>query len=153
MNNKKLCLLTLAIAAFIGILGFTANTSIAGGPNNGWEFTVIEDSSGTVFNGFGRIGAIYVSSDTIGNRAVNWGVLVDTPNVTPVTNYNSFTRGQKKSIPFFFSSSMTSDTQSYWTVVADYGDSGVRISSAATIWKTAASSGEALKVGVRWTKE
>lgn len=159
MKKITLCVLALVLLA-MSAMSVKSVKADQQSVFDAWNYTEIR-TSGTVFLDGGRVAALYASTDT--TPGANYFVLVDTPGVQASNAAwpASYPANLRKSPALFFvvqSTPLTGGisgalaTNSNMSVVLDYGDYGIRISSAAYIFKTAASSGEALKVGVKWRK-
>src|SRR2546421_57506 len=108
---------------------------------DGWNYTEVGVSSAQIFNGFGRVKAIYASTDT--EAGGNYMVLFDTPggclssNITGASCGNSvntafpasYTDAERRSPPIMFIASGTfsptnnivSNGSNMWKVL-DYGE-------------------------------
>lgn len=146
---KKLNLLFL-----LGILGvvsmFCSSSQATSRFDQGYYTEEVDVSSSVVFNGPGWVKSIYASTGTAGGQ---WFVMIDSGAATPLAPFSAFTSAQKKTPAIEFTTGTTNafggtDTYLKWTAP----EPGVFISSGCFIYKTNASSGEALKVFVTYTK-
>lgn len=139
------------IAVAFLLVGMLIGKSEAAGLFEGWQITEVTASSATVFDGTGRVKAVYVTTQV--SNATDWTVLIDTPADTPNgTTFASFTSGRKKSPAIYFTSNTVNSGLLTNYKAIDYGEDGIIFSSACFVFKTAASSGEANKVFVEWRK-
>ena len=119
---------------------------------DGWHYTEVSLATGTIFTGAGRVKKVFASSDT--TLGANFAFLADTVTASDPA-IASFDETRRRSPVFQFPVSTVtasgSSGQGIWTVV-DYGEDGVIFTSACYVWKTAAASGQALRVGVLWRK-
>ena len=127
---------------------------------DGWGYTDVAVTSAVVFNGFGRVMRIYASS---GSAVGNFFILLDTPSASAVASVwpTDYAVDRRRSPAMYFvvpSTPMSGGTNgsfpsnSNMGLVADYMPYGIRIDSAAWIFKSIAASGEANHVGVLWRK-
>lgn len=125
---------------------------------DGWNYTEIITSA-TIFEGNGRVGRLYGSSDT--TPGANYFVLLDTSadNVSNAAWPISYPEGLRRSPALQFVVPSTDTVNGVWNpttaqqyLMMDYGPYGVRIDSGAYVFKSAAASGQALRVGVLWRK-
>lgn len=164
--NKLLSV--LAVSFFLGIAVVKADPQSS---FDGWTYTEVDVASGVVFNGLGRVGSVYASSDVPGGR--DWFVICDTPGGS-IANGSlgagssvgsafpaSYPSSVRVSPPMYFvtpSTPMSGGTNGSFPTgtnmskVLDFGEYGVKITSACFVGKTAAASGEARKVGLLWRK-
>lgn len=140
----------LTIGTLIGTcFALGGSNSNQTGLSQSWNTTEVSGSSATIWSGRGGyVKAIYVSTETAGTLAgTDWWVMIDTPTPTNVT-FASFATATKVTPARMFP---TTTTVGGITAdgTLDFGDP-VYLSSGCFIFKTAAASGEALKVFVKW---
>ena len=111
-----------------------------------WDIWEVKAASDTI------VGPVYVSevwlSSPTENSTGNWGVLIDSPIATANAPFTAYTSAQKGSPAFVFTSTTAINSNvnlGAWQA-ADWGEHGVRFSSACTVYKTQTSSGEAFKM-------
>ena len=146
--------LKLIIVSSLFILGafLTAARAEIGGRYEGVEFLEADISSGVVGSSRkSRVLAIYASSNTSLTQT-EWFVLLSSGDHerTLYSDYVEGASGQFKSPPIFFPVASTNTVsnsfgQNYYKVM-DYGERGISISSAAYIYKSAPTSGNARRV-------
>ena len=149
----------LAVSLLVGLIVSPVKAELQS-TFDGWQYTEIR-TSGTVFVDGGRIGKVYASTDT--TPGSNYFVICDTPGIhaSNAAWPTSYPADVVKSPPLFFVSlssgtgsinGLIPNNQGQMALLMDYGEYGLRISSAAYIFKTGAASGQALRVGVLWRK-
>ena len=136
----------------VGILLLAAGKSYAVW-TDAWTFQEVTANSET-FKGPLYVSQIWLSSPTT-NTSGDFAVLLASPtNVTPGQLFSDFSSDAKKSPALVYNSttSVNSNVNLGSYLAIDYGEPGIFISTDASVYKSKASSGEALKAFIKYRR-
>lgn len=167
--KTRLYLASLLIASFfVFVTEIEVNADLGSGlvaGSRGWNFTVVNASSGSITTSAAELGGVYLSSGTQSSVG-DYLVVYNTSAITNVTTRDSFsdTARATPSLVFESSGTVTSGLVAGSTAqprlggyeksfnLTDEGGVGIVMPNGIYVFKTAGSSGEAFRCIIKWRR-
>jgi len=155
MNKNNNLVLFASISLFIAmsVQSVKGAGSGSGSALDGLTLTEVTASSAVVVNGPTRVVKVWLATTTAADFG-HYAVLVDSAALVTQngSSIDSVTRSRVRTPPLLFPTTSSLVGKNDGNLVFDASPYGVFFSSAVTLWKSADSSGKALRAYILWQK-